>query len=156
MAPSAEDSSHLRDLVKEHRVAVELRPVFTVASEKRVQVGFDVALYGAHEGEHGPKMGEAECVGCAVVWDHMREIAAGVVSSSGNDEGIYRVDAYRPGVSVAANRKGADGKSREDVELILEIRARGEQVAGLPSCEEKCVRPIIESLRELGAREGGS
>jgi hypothetical protein len=155
MASSAEDSSHLRDLIKEHRVAVELRPAFTMASGKRVPVGFDVALYGTHDGEHGPKMGEAECIGCAVVWDHMHEIAAAVVTSNGDDEGIYRVDTYRPGVTVAASRKGIDGKSREDVELILEIRARGEQVAGLPSCEEKCVRPIIESLRELGAREGG-
>jgi hypothetical protein len=155
MAPSAEDSSHLRGLVKEHGVAVELRPAFTMASGKRILVGFDVDLYGTHGGEHGPKMGEAECIGCAVVWDHMREIAAAVVTSDGNEEGIYRVDTYRPGVTVAASRRGADGKSREDVELILEIRARGEQVAGLPSCEEQCVRPIIASLRELGAREGG-
>lgn len=153
MVPGA-DNSHLRELVKDHGVAFELHPAFSLPSGKRVQVGFDLELYGAHDGEHGPKKGEVACEGCAQVWDHLREIAAEVVAADGNGDGIYRVDPFRPGVTVATRRKGADGQNREDVELVLEIRSRGEHVEDLDPCEEKCVKPLVESLRELGAREG--
>jgi len=154
MAPSPDKLSHLRDLVKEHGVAFEFHPAFSMATGKRVQVGYDVELYGAHDGEHGPhREPQAGCDRCAEVWERLREIVAEIVTAEGGDS-IYRVDPFRPGLTLANKRKGPDGRDREAVELVLEIRHKGEHGEGIDPCEEECLRPVIDSLREVGAHEG--
>src|SRR5215470_3207227 len=141
----------LTEIIHENYVAYEFRPAFSLATGKRVQVGYDVVLYGSHDGEHGPKGDEATCEACLRIWEHLRAVAAECVAGAG-DASVYTVEPFRSGFTIANRRKAKDGQSREDVELVLEIRHRGEHKQGVSACEEECLQPVLSSLHKMGVQ----
>src|SRR6266496_3964145 len=72
-------SIDVHDVVEKDGVAFQVRPAWSYATGTRVQVGFDVALYGAHDGEHTTQGDETACPRCVKVWEDLRAIAASVV-----------------------------------------------------------------------------
>jgi hypothetical protein len=154
MSLQPEKLRRLHALVNENKVAYEVHPANSMATGRRVVVGFDVELYAKHgsqEGnEHPPSPG---CERCFQVWEHLHEIAAAVLPPN-DRKSLYRIEEFRPALSYDPKRQQGRDRGRPDVELVLTIRHRGEYNAEVDPCEQLCVDEIVASLKSLGLQEG--
>jgi hypothetical protein len=146
----------LRDLAERHKVVFEVHPVHAVADGKRVQIGFDVQLYGTHSEavlEHREPMPEPGCPRCQEVWNHLQELARAVLPPA-DRESDYRIDGYSGALSFDRKRRARSGFDRPDVELVIEVRHRESYNRPADACEARCVQDMIAALRHLGVQEG--
>lgn len=133
-----DELQRLRQLVIEHQVVFEVR---------RLPDGFDVELYGTHGERYRGAHVRPGCEHCQAVWDDLRDIATASLPD-GSRASVYLTEGFRPGLTYDPKRR-----SREDVELVLEIRDSRDHVATPSACQEQCRDEIIAHLKGLGVRE---
>jgi hypothetical protein len=153
LPPSEE--ARLRQLIAKHKVVFEIRPTYVIYEGERLQVGFDVELYGTHsqavlEGrEEQPIPG---CERCEQVWKDLREIATAALPPDDRPTGYY-VESFDHSLRYSPKRRARTGRDRPDVELLIEVRHREGFNRDVDPCESKCVQDIVAALRALGVQE---
>lgn len=138
MSIHSDEDQRLRQLVTGHQVVFEVR---------RLPVGPDVVLYGTHGERYRHTRIRPGCEHCQEVWDDLHDIATAALPE-GDRDSVYLTDGFRAGLTYDPKRR-----SRADVELVLEIRDRRDQMAVAASCQERCLDEIIAHLKSLGVRE---
>ena len=148
-------ASQLYDLVERHEVVFEVHPENAIVNGNRLQIGFDVDLYGTHSEaivEHREPMPVPGCSRCEEVWNDLQQIAASVLPPD-DRESTYRIDSFDGTLSF--DRKRRQGRfDRPDIRLVIEVRHREEYLRPADACESRCVEDIVAALRRLGVQEG--
>lgn len=141
----------LRGIVQRHRVFFEVVPAREVTEQGIRPVGYDLRVYGTHEG--GSRGAAPGCERCLEVWRDLRELGRGVIPS---DRGRTSRYGIRPFDSALRSDSVVDSqdRNREDVLLVIEIRHEKDFFAPIDPCEDQCVKEMIGTLKALGAKEG--
>lgn len=145
--PAARERLH--ELVSQHKVVYEVWPAFSLGDDgRRVQVGYDVDLYGTRSGgERAARKLLPGSPGWIEVWEHLYDIA-GAVLSPDDDQSIYLIYDFRPALSFDAKRQ-----ERPDVELVVAIRHRTDYNRVVDRSEEHYMKEMVAALRSIGAQQ---
>lgn len=139
----------VKAVVQRHRVVFEVLRALEVVDGKRLAVGYDLELRGAH-----PRDGRGllpGCQRCEQVWADLAGIAYSLWPAFEDRATTFRVDPFDR--ALLAPPPGRDGV-RDEVRLTLRIRHWANLFAPDPEGEERCVRELREALRSIGACEG--
>ncbi len=138
----------LHQLVNEHKVVYEVWPAFSLDGDgRRLQVGFDVDLYGTRANGDGSRRLVPGSPSWIEVWENLYDIA-GAVLAPVDDQTVYVIYDFRPALSFDPKRH-----ERPDVELVVAIRHRSEYNRAVDRSEEHCLHEVIAALRSIGAQQ---
>ncbi len=147
MPLDADTHLRLHQLVNEHKVVYEVWPAFSIVDDgRRLQVGYDVDLYGTRIGGER-KLLLPGAPGWIEVWQDLYVIADAVLSPV-DDETVYLIYDFRPALSFDPKRQ-----ERPDVELVVAIRHRSEYNRAVDRSEEHCLHEVVAALRSIGAQQ---
>lgn len=146
-ATSDPDSTvaRLEEYVRLHRVCWEVLPEqMPVEGDRPLQVGFELMLYGAHA--HDTDRPLPGCERCAVIYRHLREIAAWIVPKP------ERASRYEIEVYDSAVRYDPVRGNRPDVTVTIKILHRSQFDAPVDQCEVFCLHEMEGKLLQIGVR----
>ena len=146
---TSSSADEVRALVIRHRVVWELRPAYVMTDRGKVEIGFDVELYGTHTPTSHPSPGCPECI---AVWEAMRTVALAALPRDHRDS-VYNIERFQPAFHYAPARQSPGAHDRADVQLTISVRHREGFLDDVDPCEERCSREIVDNLRRLGVPE---
>lgn len=143
---TATEIDTLREFVERHRVCWEVWPEFAMVHGKRMQIGFELELSGAHEpGVEHPSPG---CEHCRRVFLGLIEIAYWIQPRERRPS-RYEVEPFQPALRYS-QRRGY----RPDVTLTIRILHREDALRPVDPCEDRCLAEMVQRLGEIGASQG--
>jgi hypothetical protein len=135
-------SSELRELVQRFRVCWKTWPEYIYSGHERRQIGYELELAGTHE--FGLSHPEPGCEHCQHVFFALRQIATYILPRQ------KRASMYEIGPFDQAIRYSGLHSNRPDIVLKLKILHRNGYDQPVDECEDRCLREVEQSLRELG------
>jgi hypothetical protein len=144
-----QEREELRRLVRKHRVVYQVSPATEVVGGQRVHVGCDLDLLGAHE-PHAPGVLPG-CERCRTIWDDLLRIAEAVRPTDVMRATVVRVALFDHAIHTRRARQTGE---RDEVCLTLTLRRKSERSAATDECEERCLRGVIDGMRNLGLQPG--
>ncbi len=141
----------LRELARRHQVCYEVWPEWSVAKERKIQVGFELQLCGtnshvAAEGDHQPVPG---CEYCLSTYEDLRQIAEWILPRDERPS-RYEIGAFDRALHVAPHGR----HSRSEVVLTIHIMHRADFNREVDDCENRCLKEMRGRLNQLGIYEG--
>ena len=138
----------LREWVAQHKVCWELSPLVELVqrptdSPARVQVGFELQLYGEHVEGIKPSPGCAQCV---TVYDRLRSIALFALPKE------QRPSRYDLSPFDSSFHLRPESDWVPEVQLTIRIIHGSDYFNGIDDCEKRCADEIQGQLRALGAQ----
>lgn len=145
MVNTASREERLRDLVRLHQICYEVWPEYWPDRRGKVQVGFDLQLYGTHErkDEH-PSPG---CPACERVFEDLRQIAEWILPKDLRPS-HYEILPFDRSLHFAPVRH-----FRREVVLTIKILHRQDGQLPVDECERTCLHEMTKRLKQLGATE---
>lgn len=140
----AEETSGLREFVREHRVHYEVKPEIVIRDSERLKVGFEVRAWAVHE--KGAKALPG-CEKCKDLASGLREVAEWLVPSDDRPTRVA-IEPFEPRLYESSVVPGAD-----EVAVSIRLVHQGEYERPIDACEERCLKEIRAKLKELGAQE---
>lgn len=137
--------ARLRSFIREHRVCWEILPEeIPVQDDRPLQIGFDLALFGAHA--HAAEPPRPGCEQCRTILAHLREIAEWILPKA------KRLSRYD--ISVRDNVILYDPvrRNRSEVAVTITILHRAQLDTPVDACEVFCLHEMEGKLKEIGAR----
>lgn len=134
----------LRDWINEHSVCWECSPMVEMYEGKRVQVGFELNLFGRH-----PAGGILASGGISeghALYQKLKEIALFALPKEERPS-RYEIEGYREAIYF----RPASG-SVPELQLTVRVLHRAAYFDPIDACETKCANEIQDRLRALGAR----
>jgi hypothetical protein len=130
----------LRRLIREHEVCFELLPHYEVNEGAKVQVGFDLTLYGRRS-----RLCHADpgCPECFKVYEGLKEVALSAMPPDAR---------YEVGPFDASFHLRPENHFEPQVMLVVEI-LHGETFEAVDETERKQANAISEALTLLGAQQ---
>ncbi|UVT19699.1 MAG: hypothetical protein H8K03_18210 [Nitrospira sp.] len=130
---------------REHRVCWEVLPVLLpVPDEQPLQIGFNLALYGAHA--HGTDPPRPGCERCGTILGHLREIAEWILPKA------ERPSRYEIAVSDNVILYDPIRCNRSEVTVTIKILDRAQLDVPVNACEVFCLHEMQSRLKEIGTR----
>ena len=142
------DEETLRNWVAEHKVCWDLSPLVELERPPnqppaRVQVGFEVLLYGEHAQGLKPSPGCPECV---TLYDKLRAIALFTLPKE-NRPSRYEISPFDHAFHLRPESEWVP-----EVQLTIRIIHGSDYFKGIDDCEKRCAEEIQGQLRALGAQ----
>lgn len=145
------NTSPFHRIVKRHRVFFEVVPAKEWAEDGIVCIGYDLQIYGTHEG--GSRGALPGCARCTEVWRELRELGESVIPADLSRASRYHIRPFDSALRSSSVTDRED-RNREDVLLVIEIRHKRQFFAPVDPCEERCLKEMVMKLKEFGAKEG--
>jgi hypothetical protein len=135
---------HVRYEVRPYYVIWDQRPEGAPPVQQKVQAGFDVDLYGAHENYQVPRLDSEDA---RTVIDYFESLAREIQSAAGQHCTIE--------VIPCPDSLVLDTQKHFQPQVMLQIRISHERGLDQPAgpSEEQALKAIRETLHEFGARE---
>ena len=140
----------LREIAARHHLTYRVDPAVEMDGPRRVVVGYDVDLVGAHPPHTVVLPG---CSQCEILWDELERIAAALRERL---EGRVSVTRESPFRRALTSSNWPDGTPCDEVRLTLCIRHRSGCFEPIDDSESECLSGIIGALKYLGARPEGA
>ena len=137
--------------VAQHKVCWELFPLVELdqhpnKAPARVQVGFELMLYGEHAEGVKPSPGCPECVS---LYDKLRAIAVFTLPKE-NRPSRYEISPFDHAFHLRSESEWVP-----EVQLTIRIIHGSDYFKGIDDCEKRCAEEIQGQLRALGAQPKG-
>ena len=138
----------LRQWVGEHKVCWEVSPLVEMErhpnqAPARVQVGFELQLYGEHAEGVTPSPG---CPECQTLYEKLRAIALFTLPTE------QRPSRYELSGFDSSFHLRPESNWVPEVQLTIRIIHGSDYFKGIDDCEKKCAEEIQGQLRALGAQ----
>jgi hypothetical protein len=142
---------HLREIARRHQVCYEVWPEWSVAEERKIQIGFELQLCGTNphdsgDGSDHPVPGCAHCVG---TYGELRQIAEWILPREERPS-RYEIGAFDHSLHIAPPKR----RRRNEVLVSIHIMHRHDFNRAVDECENRCLKEMQQRLRELGIVEG--
>ena len=142
------DVETLRNWVAEHKVCWDLSPLVEMERHPnqppaRVQVGFELLLYGEHAEGLKPSPGCPECV---TLYDKLRAIALFTLPKE-NRPSRYELSPFDHSFHLRPESEWVP-----EVQLTIRIIHGSDYFRSIDDCEKRCAEEIQGQLRALGAK----
>ena len=131
------------EFVRRYRVCYEIWPEYLPVKDKRVPVGFELILIGAHEPGAHPEPG---CELCAEILKPLRAIAEWILPKVERDS-RYEVEIHDHAIQGRAQRK-----FRPEVTVSVRILHRQGFDQPVDACERTCLQEMEEKLKSIGVQ----
>jgi hypothetical protein len=138
-------------MARKHQVCYEVWPEWSMAGERKIQIGFELQLCGtnAHTSldvRDDPVPGCAQCVS---TYGELRQIAEWSLPHE-ERASRYEIGAFDHALHIAPGRR----KSRSEVVLSIHIMHRHDFNRAVDECEDRCLKETRQRLQELEIVEG--
>jgi hypothetical protein len=138
----------LRQWVNEHKVCWELSPLVelerhTNQPPARVQVGFELQLYGEHAQGVKPSPGGPEC---RALYEKLRAIALFTLPKE------HRPSRYELSEFDSSIHLRPESEWVPEVQLTIRIIHGSDYFKAIDDCEKRCAEEIQQELKNLGAQ----
>ena len=134
----------LKEIIRKHTIRYEVWPHFEISESQRVMVGFDIELYGTHD--HGNTRLSPGCHLCAETHADLQRLAERILPKD------YRPSQYEIPLFDQSLHASAGGPF--EVVVPIRIEHRHGYFDPVDPCEERCLKEMVEKLKELGVSSG--
>ncbi len=126
----------LKSIVEKHTVRYEAWPHWEMHEDRRVMVGFDLELYGAHANGHSQPIRNCE------IYADLKKVADEILPKE------ERPSSYR--IQPFDHALHSEGRGPSEVVLVISIQHRRDYFSPVDACEERCLAEMESSLKRLG------
>jgi len=126
----------LNSIVEKHTVRYEAWPHWEMHEDRRVMVGFDLELYGAHDHGHSQPIRNCE------IYADLKKVADEILPKE------ERPSSYR--IQPFDHALHSEGRGPSEVVLVISIQHRRDYFSPVDACEERCLAEMESSLKRLG------
>jgi hypothetical protein len=134
----------LKEIVQKHTVRYEVWPHFEISEAKRVIVGFDLELYGTHG--YGVTHLSPGCHLCAETHADLLRVAEFILPKEQRPS-QYEIPPFDRSLHASAG-------GEFEVLVPIRIEHRHSFFDPVDACEERCLKEMVEKLKELGVPSG--
>jgi hypothetical protein len=144
-------AEHLREIAHRHQLCYEVWPEWSVAEERKIQIGFELQLCGTntHDSGDGSDHPVPGCSHCFSTYGELREIAESILPPEGRPS-RYEIGAFDRSLHIAPPKR----RRRNEVIVSIHITHRHDFNRAVDDCEDRCLKEIRQSLHALGIVEG--
>lgn len=141
----------LREIARRHQVCYEVWPEWSIAAERKLQIGFELQLCGtnAHARDDGPEHPVPGCAHCFTSYSELREVAEWILPKEERPS-RYEIGPFDRALHIAHRKR----TSRSEVVVPIHIMHRHDFNREVDDCEDRCLKEMQQRLRELGIVEG--
>lgn len=126
----------LKSIVEKHTVRYEAWPHWEMHEDRRVMVGFDLELYGAHDHGHSHPIPDR------VIYADLKKVAEEILPKEERPSS-YKVQPFDDALH-------SEGRGPSEVVLVINIQHRRDYFSPVDACEQRCLAEMESSLKQLG------
>lgn len=150
-----ETARTISELIIKHGVCYERWNEYEMVEGVRTHTGYALRLCGANE-EHYSDTGRGAvrhpvpgCPVCRATYSDLVRVARWILPKEQRDS-QYIIEPFDSAFHIAPNTRHC----REEIVVTIQITHRDDQRLQADECENRCLKEMIEKLRQLGVLEG--